>query len=92
MNFRTIRQSARSEALLAGVFGLGVLLSPVTHADDGGKSVYLLGKRGPLAAFVPKPGFYLSNDVYSYDGSSSDLVRSAIASVTASSRTCLRRP
>jgi hypothetical protein len=43
-------------------------------ADDGGKSVYLLGKRGPLAAFVPKPGFYLSNDVYSYDASSSSLL------------------
>jgi len=50
------------------------MLSPIAHADDGGKSLYLLGKRGPLAAFVPKPGFYVSNDVYWYDASSSDLV------------------
>jgi hypothetical protein len=38
-------------------------------AVDGGKSVYLLGKRGPLAAFIPKPGIYLSNDIYGYDAS-----------------------
>jgi len=38
-------------------------------AVDGGKSAYLLGKRGPLAAFVPKPGIYLSNDIYNYDAS-----------------------
>lgn len=38
-------------------------------AVDGGKNVYLLGKRGPLAAFIPKPGIYLSNDIYSYDAS-----------------------
>lgn len=38
-------------------------------AVDGGKNVYLLGKRGPLAAFVPKPGIYLTNDIYSFDGS-----------------------
>jgi hypothetical protein len=61
-------------ALLAGASCLGALLSPIAHGDDGGKSVYLLGKRGPLAAFVPKPGIYLSNAVYSYNGSSSDLV------------------
>jgi hypothetical protein len=65
---------ARAATLVAAVCGLGVLLGPVARADDGGKSVYLLGKRGPLAAFVPKPGFYLSNDVYSYDASSSDLL------------------
>ena len=60
--------------LAAGACSIGILLAPVAHADDGGKSVYLLGKRGPLAAFVPKPGFYLSNDVYYYDASSSDLL------------------
>jgi hypothetical protein len=58
----------------AAVCGLCALHGPVVQADDGGKSVYLLGKRGPLAAFVPKPGFYLSNDVYSYDASSSNLL------------------
>ncbi len=53
---------------------LCVAIATSARADDGGKSVYLLGKRGPLAAFVPKPGFYLTNDVYWYDGSSSDLL------------------
>jgi len=41
-------------------------------AVDGGTGVYLLGKRGPLAAFVPKPGWYVTNDVYNYDAGSSD--------------------
>jgi hypothetical protein len=39
---------------------------------DGGTGVYLLGKRGPLAAFVPKPGWYLTNDVHFYDAGSGD--------------------
>jgi len=74
MNSRPARKPAVAEALLASTVGFCALLSPIAHADDGGKSVYLLGKRGPLAAFVPKPGFYLSNDVYSYDASSSNLL------------------
>ena len=38
------------------------------YAAEGGKSLYLLGKRGPLAGLIPKPGWYLSNDVYVYSG------------------------
>jgi len=64
----------RTLLLSAVAAAVGLATAPTSQADDGGKSVYLLGKRGPLAAFVPKPGFYLSNDVYSYDGSSSDLL------------------
>jgi hypothetical protein len=41
--------------------------APNAQADDSGKSVYLLGKRGPLAASVPKAGCWLSNVVYSCD-------------------------
>jgi hypothetical protein len=26
------------------------------RAAEGGKSLYLLGKRGPLAGLIPKPG------------------------------------
>lgn len=33
-------------------------------ADEGGKSLYLLGKRGPLAGLIPKPGWYITDDVY----------------------------
>jgi len=43
-------------------------------AAEGGKSPYLLGKRGPLAAFLPKPGWYLTDDVYFYDGHSDDFL------------------
>ena len=53
---------------------VGLVITSFAQADDGGKSLYLLGKRGTLAAFVPKPGFYVSNDVYWYEGSSSDFV------------------
>ena len=73
-NSRTARSRARSAVLAAGACSLGILLAPIAQASDGGKSVYLLGKRGPLAAFVPKPGIYLSNDVYYYDAGSSDLL------------------
>jgi hypothetical protein len=71
---KRVLRRARVATLVAAACSLGMLTGPVARADDGGKSVYLLGKRGPLAAFVPKPGFYLSNDVYSYDASSSDLL------------------
>jgi hypothetical protein len=54
----------RAAALLLGT----MCIAGVAHAVEGGGSVYLLGKRGPLAAFVPKPGVYLTNDVYYYDG------------------------
>ncbi len=43
------------------------------QAVEGGGSNYLLGMRGPLAAFVPKPGVYLTNNVYYYDAGRSDL-------------------
>ena len=36
--------------------------------------MYLLGKRGPLAAFLPKPGWYVTDDVYYYNASSSDFL------------------
>ena len=43
------------------------------QAVEGGGSNYLLGMRGPLAAFVPKPGVYLTNNVYYYDAGRSEL-------------------
>jgi hypothetical protein len=47
--------------------------APASHAAEGGTGNYLLGKRGPLAAFVPKPGWYLTNDVYYMSGDRSEL-------------------
>jgi len=37
------------------------------HAVEGGRSLYLLGKRGPLAGLIPKAGWYITNDVYYYN-------------------------
>jgi hypothetical protein len=50
-----------------------VSVAPVVHAAEGGTGNYLLGKRGPLAAFVPKPGLYLTNDVVWLNADRSEL-------------------
>lgn len=47
---------------------------PVIQAAEGGKSLYLLGKRGPLAGLIPKPGYYVTNDFYYYSGDNNELV------------------
>jgi hypothetical protein len=54
------------KAAFAAGFAALVLAGAVSTAEgsEGGTGVYLLGKRGPLAAFVPKPGTYLTNDVF----------------------------
>ena len=58
--------TSKNIGLLAALLGsLGI--SGVTFAVEGGGSNYLLGMKGPLAAFVPKPGVYLTNNVYYYD-------------------------
>jgi len=55
--------------LLASLLAAGVLYGAPALATDGGASLYLLGKRGPVAGLIPKPGWYLTNDVYYYDAS-----------------------
>jgi hypothetical protein len=50
-----------------------IALAPTTEAAEGGTGAYLLGKRGPLAAFVPKPGWYLTNDVFLLTADRSEL-------------------
>jgi hypothetical protein len=65
----TIRSATRAAAVLLGTtIALGD-----AQAVEGGGSNYLLGIRGPLAAFVPKPGVYLTDNVYYYDAGRSDL-------------------
>jgi len=52
----------------------GACMPPtIANAVEGGGSLYLLGKRGPLAAFIPRPGVYLTNDVYYYDANRDDV-------------------
>ncbi|MFC0220429.1 transporter [Pseudochelatococcus lubricantis] len=41
--------------------------APVRAAENG-VGMYLLGSRGPMAGFLPPPGFYVQNDFYFYDG------------------------
>jgi hypothetical protein len=53
---------------LVGILITILLQANNAHAAEGGKSLYLLGKRGPLAGLIPKPGWYLTNDVYIYSG------------------------
>ena len=61
-----LRIAALSALVLTG-------LAPAADAAEGGAGVYLLGKRGPLAAFVPKPGWYLTNDVFFLTADRSEL-------------------
>jgi len=44
-------------------------VSGAAQAVEGGRSLYLLGKRGPLAGLIPKPGVYITDDIYHYSGS-----------------------
>jgi len=60
--------------LIRVVVVLTALLGVETQAAEGGKSLYLLGKRGPLAGLIPKPGWYATNDVYYYTATSDNLV------------------
>ena len=63
------------QSRIAGVVALAfAALAPVAQAAEGGSGSYLLGKRGPLAAFVPKPGWYLTNDVFFLTGDRSELM------------------
>jgi hypothetical protein len=65
----TNQSRAGAAALLLSL----ALASGAAQAVEGGGSNYLLGIRGPLAAFVPKPGVYLTNNVYYYDAGRDDL-------------------
>ena len=53
--------------LLSCLLSAYLLLASNSHAVEGGKSLYLLGKRGPLAGLIPKPGLYLTDDIYYYN-------------------------
>ncbi|MCU4179870.1 transporter [Bosea sp. BH3] len=44
-------------------------LSPSSgRATEGGASLFVPGFHGPMAGFVPPPGFYFETDLYSYSG------------------------
>jgi hypothetical protein len=56
-------------AKLLAVAAVIFVASGTAQAVEGGRSLYLLGKRGPLAGLIPKPGVYITNDIYNYSGS-----------------------
>lgn len=66
----------RLGVLRLGVLGLSVLIlgalgglcGPAQSAENG-VGFYMLGGRGPLAGYVPPPGFYVQSDTYFYSGS-----------------------
>jgi len=66
VNLKTLAAASFATLMLAG-------FASTADAAEGGAGVYLLGKRGPLAAFVPKPGWYLTNDVFFLTADRSEL-------------------
>ena len=60
-----MKNTILNRVALVTVFLLICLWSSA-HAVEGGRSLYLLGKRGPLAGLIPKPGWYITDDVYYY--------------------------
>ena len=50
------------------VLSLAALNPRQAQATEGGVSLYVAGLRGPMAGFVPPPGFYFQNDAYYYYG------------------------
>lgn len=50
-----------------GVAACGALVPEAASAAENGTGFYLLGGRGPMAGYLPPPGFYFESDTYSYD-------------------------
>jgi len=69
-----MREHLSTSRAIIGALALSLLVAPDLSADEGGKSLYLLGKRGPLAGLIPKPGWYATDDVYYYQADSRELV------------------
>ncbi|MGO4667262.1 SphA family protein [Bosea sp. 2RAB26] len=51
----------------AGVAACWSLAPHAAQAAENGTGFYLLGGRGPMAGYLPPPGFYFESDTYSYD-------------------------
>jgi hypothetical protein len=47
-----------STVFLVSLLQVSSLFVGHAYAVEGGKSLYLLGKSGPLAGLIPKPGWY----------------------------------
>ncbi|MGX1742477.1 SphA family protein [Bosea sp. NPDC055353] len=61
--------------------GMALALSgtfSAANATEGGASLYLPGFHGPMAGYLPPPGFYFETDLYSYSGRTSARIRTQI--------------
>jgi len=47
---------------------LSILFYDLVSGAEGASGVYILGCQGPMAGFLPPPGFYLRHDDYFYEG------------------------
>jgi len=63
-----MRSRSLGTTLVAGLVSLGGLCGAAQGAENG-VGFYMLGGRGPLAGYVPPPGFYVQSDTYIYSGS-----------------------
>jgi len=62
-----MRHGLRKALLGAGILA-GLAVAHEAKATEGGASLYLPGFHGPMAGFLPPPGFYFETDLYSYSG------------------------
>ncbi|MEO1223094.1 MAG: transporter [Pseudomonadota bacterium] len=68
MSLISISRCWRWLAILLAVHLSTLLVSPPAMSAEGGRGVYLLGRVGALAGYIPDPGFYLRNITYHYSG------------------------
>lgn len=62
------KSSLRLSLSVALLGAVGAVMPGESRAAENGVGLYLLGSRGPMAGYLPPPGFYIQNDIYYYDG------------------------
>lgn len=72
-----MHKKSRHALLRSPIIGLLVSLMALTFsshaiAAEGGRGVYLLGRVGALAGYLPDPGFYARNITYHYNGETTE--------------------
>ncbi|MEP9352797.1 transporter [Xanthobacter sp. KR7-65] len=63
-----MRKGSLQKAAVFGLAALGGFCGAAQGAENG-VGFYMLGGRGPMAGYVPPPGFYLQSDTFYYNGS-----------------------
>ena len=63
------RNSIRVRLVLLMALSAACLWGNAWAVEDG-ESLYLPGKRDPLAGLIPKPGWYVTDDLFYFNGDS----------------------